>query len=177
MTVAYQRLDLPNDVNVLGHFSAHSMTIPANTVRGSDVSATPADAIPASKLQHSFVKTYAQESTAVAAVERKVLHVVRGATATLRDFGVGSITVATGTGNAVFDLYRVRAGVLTTLLSGTITLDSGNAVGVLEPASGFADQALIAGDWVEFRVVSSAVGSGTKPVGVVAQVAIDEDYA
>src|SRR4051812_34933987 len=106
MTIAYQRMDMPNDINVLGNLSARSMTIPDNTVRGSNFSSTPADALPVSKQQLNVLKTYSQESTAVALVERRVMHVVRGATATLRDFAVGCLTLATGTGSATFDLYR-----------------------------------------------------------------------
>jgi hypothetical protein len=93
---------------------------------------------------------------------------VKGATATLVAFGAGSVSVASGGGNAVIDLLKNG----TTILTGTITLDSSNVAYVLEDAAGFTTTSLVAGDVLEFKLTSA---TATKPKGVFCRLTIRED--
>jgi hypothetical protein len=159
---------IEGDTHVAGTLTAQSLVPSSGSVTNTAVSATAA--IVATKLQQQRVVTYSQESTTDATVERKVIHVVNGATGTVVSFKAGSVSVASGGGNAVIDLLKNG----TTILSATITLDNVNTVYVVESASGFTSTSLVVGDVLEFKITSVA---STKPKGVFCQLVLTEDPA
>jgi hypothetical protein len=82
-------MTISGDVFVAGTVTPTGLTLPASSVTDSAVVA--AAKIQATKLQHQYQKQFAQESATNAAVEGRVVHVVRGATATIADFRAGNI--------------------------------------------------------------------------------------
>lgn len=157
---------IEGDIHFTGTVTAGSLIPSSGTVTNAAVSGSAG--IVATKLQQQRVVTYSQESTTDAAVERKVIHVVNGATGTVVSFKAGSVTAAVSSGNAVVDLLKNG----TTILSSPITLDNVNTTYVLESASGFASTSLVVGDVLEFKITSVA---STKPKGVFCQLVLTED--
>lgn len=151
-----------------GNLSARSMSMPAGTVTDAGVNA--AAAVQATKLLHQYEVVYSQDSSTDATVERRVIHIVKGATATLAEFAAGSVSLASAGGNAVVDLLKNGS----TVLTGTITLDSTNTVYVLETAPGYTSTSLVAGDVLEFKLTSAAA---TKPKGVFCRLTIQNEAA
>lgn len=159
---------IEGDTYVAGTLTAQSLQPSAGSVVNATVSVSAA--IVATKLQQQRVVVYSQDSTTDATVERKVIHIVNGATATLVSFKAGSTAIASGGGNAVVDLLKNGSSIL----SSAITLDNTNTARVLEEASGYSSTSLVAGDVLEFKLTSAA---STKPTGVFCQLVITEDPA
>jgi hypothetical protein len=160
---------LNSDLFVNGNLSAKTMTVPAGAVLDAGVGTGGAGAnIQAIKLQHQYDITYSQDSTTSATVERRVCHVAKGGNGTIVDFRVGAVVAAAAAGNCVFDLLKNG----TTVLSGTITIDSTNLAYTTKQPSGYTSTSYVAGDVFEFKVTSSAV---TKPTGVFLQLILRED--
>lgn len=134
---------------------------------------SPANAIATSKLRHRTIITlpFNLSSTANAAAIIIPAHVVKGTTGEIVAYGVGSVTKATNDATAVFDLLKNGS----TILSGTITLDSANTNRVIEAAPGFSATTLVAGDLLEAKCTSATAGSGAVPVGAFFCLEIDED--
>jgi hypothetical protein len=80
-----------------------------------------------------------------------------------------SIGVAAGAATVVIDLKKNG----TTILSGTITLDSGNTLRVLE-AGALATPTYAAGDHFEAAITATA-GGGTLPTGLLVELILDEN--
>lgn len=164
MAVGSSRVE--GNLHVAGSLTAESMTLASGAVTDGSVQA--AANVAASKLEHQYNLTVplCDHATAAAAV-RKVAHVVYGATGSVVAFGAGCTVLAAGGGNAVVDLKKNG----TTILSSTITLDTGNTVNVLEDAAGFTSTSLVAGDVLEVSIESVAA---TEPKGVFAHLVIRE---
>jgi hypothetical protein len=126
--------------------------------------------VAASKLEHQYEPVYRQESGTTAATGRQVLHVVKGATGTIMDFRVGAVTAAIGGATATFDLKKNGS----TILTGTIGLDSSTAAFALKTPAGYTSTALVAGDVLEVHVTAVAAGGGTLAVGLFAQLVLRE---
>lgn len=156
---------IEGDVYVNGNLSTRTFTLPSAVV--ADVNVASLAAIDSAKLQQQRNVTYSQDSTTNANVERKVIHIVRGATGTVLKFSAGSVTIAAAAGNAVIDLLKNG----TTILTAPITLDSANTNYLLEDAPGFTSTALVAGDVLEFKLTSAAA---TQPKGVFCRLVITE---
>lgn len=157
--------NIQGNVNITGHLSAGSMTVPANTVLDDNVRSD-AD-IEATKLQHQHQITRALSPHATAAsTKREVLHSVYGATGTITSFSVGATVAPTGGDSVVVDLLKNG----TTVLSGTVTLDSGNSNFVPEDGT-VSVTSLVAGDVLEVNVSSV---SGTTCKGLYARLVVRE---
>lgn len=148
---------IDGDTYISGTLTAQSLVPSAGSVR--DASVASDAAIGGEKLEHDVFASYSQDSTTDATVERRCIHQVQGATATIISFNVWCVTLASGAGNAVVDLLKNG----TTILSSTITLNDTNTVYVGEEPSGFTSTSLVAGDVLEFKLTSAAA---TKPKGV-----------
>lgn len=109
---------LPTDLYVQGNIGAASLSVPVNAIRDAQVSAG-AD-IAAGKLQHAHRAILAQGSATTVAAQTQVIHVVSGATATLRISEAGAVVPAVGTDTATIDIQKNG----TTVLSSVITLTS-----------------------------------------------------
>lgn len=161
---------IPTDLAVLGNLSAKTVSFPPSSIAPKTLGGGVGNYQPASVMQQQYQEGYSQVSTANAATDRKVVHVVRGLTATLLDFVVGAVQACTGTGNAVFDLLKNGVSILT----GTITLGSGTAAFATVNGT-LASTALVAGDVLEVKVVSVTAGSGALAQGLFARLALNED--
>ena len=127
--------------------------------------------ITATKLEHQHRAVYEQESDTTSAAETRVVHVVHGATGTLKAFKAGSITVCTSDATITVDLLKNGVSVL----SAAIVLDSGNSVRVVE-AGTISGPSVVAGDVLEVDVAVSA-GGGTIGKGAFAFLDLHEDAA
>lgn len=160
---------IEGNLHVNGQLSAVTMPLATGAVSRNDQVATTGDPIDATKLEHRHTITVPLSDHATdSAVVRKVAHVVQGATADIVSFEAGVTVAATSTGVCAVDL-KVNGS---TVLTGTITLDSGNAAFSQEAAPGFTDTTLVAGDVVEISIESTS--GSNKPKGVHATVVIDE---
>lgn len=158
---------LTTDLYINGSFGCKSFTPPAASVPKSAI--PPAAGIEASKLEHRYQKTYGQPGGAVSFTERKVVHVVYGATATILAFRAGVRTVNTGAATVTFDLYKNGASILT----GVTTTNSGTAAYAIV-AGVLASTALVQGDVLEIVIVATAGGGGIGN-GAFADLVINED--
>jgi hypothetical protein len=157
-----------NDLLVVGNISAKGLTLTTASI--TDAMVVAAAGLQASKLQHQYTQVYAQPGANNAGVERKVIHVVRGATATVLEFKVGARVAATGNATATIDCYRNGA----TILTGTITLDSTTAAYILK-AGTLAAFSPVAGDVFETVVTAVNPGTGTLAQGLFAYLTVRED--
>lgn len=156
------------DLFVNGTFYASTMVLASSSVTDTTVQA--AANIAASKLEHQYEITYAQESATDAAAGAWAVHVVKGTTGAIVDFRVGVVVAAAVAGNVIIDLLKNGSSIL----SSTITLDSGDAAYSLTQPAGYSSTALAAGDVLEVKIVSAAA---TKPKGVFAQLVVTEKAA
>ncbi len=155
------------DFYVGGTLYASAMDIPAGTLVNADVAA--AAAVAASKCQQYPTKTYGQAGTAVAA--SVIMHVVRGATGTIKEFVAGNITANAGASTVTLDLLKNGVSVLNTV----VTLN--NATGNRSVEEGNIDTtALVAGDVLEVVVALNQSGTDALAIGVAAELRIDESY-
>lgn len=143
--------------------------LPIETVTNANVSTSVADAIGAAKLVHQHRAVYAQESGTTAADEERVVHVAVGA-GTVLGINVGAVVANIGASTVTVDLHK--NGV--TVLTGLITLDSGNAAYTLEP--GVIDTAAFAADSVLEIIIDATVGGGTLATGLFVAVDLSEAF-
>jgi hypothetical protein len=161
---------LVTNLHVQGHFSAYSMSLPTSSVTDDKVSAS-AD-ISASKLEHQHQLVLAQAHGVAASDERRVIHVVKGATGTVVSFRAGVVVANIGNSTITVDLRKNG----TTILTSVITLDSTNVIYVPESAAGFTSTALVANDVLEV-IFDATVGTGTLGQGAFADLVLREDAA
>jgi hypothetical protein len=155
-------------VYVNGALTSKTFTPPAGSVSNSHVAAS-AD-IDATKLEHQHVRSYAQEGSTLAATERRVLHVVRGATGTVVEF-LATLRVA-AIGDSTVTVNLLKNG--TTILTANISLDSGDAAYSISSAAGYTSTSLVQGDVLEVSITATA-GTGTLPKGITAELVVRED--
>lgn len=151
------------------HFASATftdITLPDASVGNSTILA--GAGIEAEKLEHHHSITGNQPNTA-ATTETRVIHNVFGATGDTLAFEAGSIVAATG--NATVTLDVLKNG--TTILTGVITLDSGNTARVSEAGS-ISVTALVDGDVLEVVIVAT-IGSGALPTGLFYNLRLNED--
>lgn len=159
---------LEGDVHINGTLSAKTFNPPDSTITRDAQIGTTSDPIAATKMDHRHTITIPLSDHATdSAVIRKVVHVVKGATATIQSFVAGVTVAATATGECDVDL-KVNG---TTVLSADIKLDSGNAA-FSQEAGTITDPDLVVGDVVEISI--DATSGANKPKGVHATVVIDE---
>lgn len=157
---------LRGDYHVDGKFSAKEMILSDGAV-DDDAVGGGAD-IAAAKLEHRFQPVYAQPGGSASAAERKAVHVVHGATATLNGVQAGSRTACTGNATITIDVQKNGVSVLTS----TFVLDSANTAYVTE-AGTVSGGDLVQDDVIEVVVTVNA-GSGTLGNGVFVALQIDE---
>lgn len=163
---------LQGDYYINGNLATKTFTPPSGSIENSHIEA--AAGIDASKLEHRFRVGHAQAHGSAAAAERRVIHVVRGATATINSMRAGVVVIAVGDSTVSVNLYKNGSSILT---GGTpITLSSADAAFALDSPGGFTSTALVQGDVLEVVQTVSA-GTGTLPQGVFSVVELDEDAA
>ncbi len=125
--------------------------------------------LPYSQLQQIRNVIYQQLSATDVAAETKQVYRVYGATGTILAIGASIVTVPSVDRAAVVDVKKNG----TTVLSASITLDSGNTTRVSE-AGTLSVVSLAAGDILEV-FVTVAGSSGTHPQGLLVNIALKED--
>lgn len=161
---------IQQDTYFANNLACKTFTPPSGCITNASV--VGAAGIAASKLQHRFRKGHAQVHGSAATAERRVIHVVRGATATINSLRAGVVVAAVGDSTATINLYKNGS----TILSGTISITSADTAYALDSPSGFTSTSLVVGDVLEIVQTISA-GTGTLPQGVFSVLEIDEDAA
>lgn len=161
---------IPNDMYVDGNLSSKTFNPASGSITNASVQALAG--IAASKLQHRYRPGHAQVHGSAATAERRVIHVVRGATATINSMRAGVVVAAIGDSTASVNLYKNGSSILS---GGTpITLSSADTAYALDSPGGFTSTSLVVGDVLEIVQTISA-GTGTLPQGVFSTLDIDED--
>ena len=155
---------IEGDLHITGALTMGELGIPDSTITNADVEAD-AD-IDASKLEHSHRGLHTQNGTAVAATE--VMHVVYGATGTIKAVKAGSVVAATGNATMTVDVKKNG----TTVLSAPIVLDSTNTAYIVEAGMPTVTT-LVAGD-VLTAVVTVDAGTGALGTGLFVEAEIWE---
>lgn len=157
---------IEGDVRVTGNISCSTLTIPAGAVRNASIEEVAG--IEATKLEHKYEPVFAQPNT-TATAETRAVHLVHGASGQVLAFKAGCIAKCVGDSTITVDLKKNGSSMLT----GVITLDSGdtNRVAVAGTISGAGTLAV--GDLLEITVAVTA-GTGTLGTGVFASVELTE---
>jgi hypothetical protein len=158
---------IPTDLYVAGGLSAKSFTPPAGSI--TDAAVQTAAGIQASKLDHQYQPIYQQESSTNAVSERRVVHAVKGATATVVAFDAGAVVPLTGNDTCTIDLWKNGASILTA----PIALANTDTARQIKNGS-LSSTSAVAGDVFEVRVVYTH-NTGTAPQGVFARLTLQED--
>jgi hypothetical protein len=124
-------------------------------------------AIDPDKQQHKHRKSYGQSGTVATATVP--IHVVNGATATVISIKAGTIAICAGAATITIDLKKNG----TSILTGVITLDSGNTARVVEAGVLTAGATAAVNNFFELVIVATA-GGGTVGTGLLVEFEIDE---
>lgn len=140
-----------------------------NVVFGAGVNIPVGAGVAAGAMDHQHRIHYG--ATGTAATATVPIFECRGATGTIRQIRAGSIVANIGAATVTIDLKKNG----TTVLSGVITLDSGNTARISEGGT-LSVTSLVVGDLLEI-VVTATAGGGTLATGLWVDVTVDEDYA
>jgi len=158
---------IPNDMVVQGVLTPQGFNPPAACIPNAAITGP----IQASNLRQQYVKGFAQTKGAGAAVaQRQIVHVVRGATATLTFLRAVLQQANVGGATVTVDLYKNGSSIL----SATMTITNATAAYTVVSTSAFTSTALVAGDVLEI-VVTVATGGGTLGQGLQVDVEFNED--
>ena len=155
---------IESDLLVSGNVACNTLNVTSASITNAMVSATAA--IEATKVVHQFpVYMDIDVFTAITAKDR-VVHIVRGATATVIGFECAIVVAAVGVWTATVDLKKgnVASG-FTTILSAVITLTSATVIRTATAAT-IASPNLLDGDILYVDVEITNAG-GTAATGLV----------
>lgn len=159
------------DYRHLGFHRFDNVVLPANSVGDNQFDAD--DPLSTTNQRHQHRGRLTQAHGTAATDERRVVHVARAA-GTVTGVQAGAVVAATGDSTVTVDVLKNG----TTVLTGVITLDSGDAayaeVSGTVVTTGAEDYA--AGDVFEV-VINATVGTGVLSQGVYADVVFDEGPA
>lgn len=161
---------IPNDVHIGGRITAQSMTVPASTISDSQVASDAA--IQATKVVQEIVAPYAQEATANAAAEERVIFIARNA-GTVAAVECGHVTkpdTALAAGRSAIVNVKKNG---TTILSATVELDNADNNLTAVPAT-ISTPTYADGDIFTVAITLGAGTSGTHCKGVFANVRFRE---
>ncbi len=157
---------IEGDLFVVGRILAGSITLPADAV--TDASIIAAANIAASKVERRIAKTYAQTFTDDVVADRKIIHRVYGATATIVGFVAGITTVFGAASTCIVDLLKNGSSIL----SATIQLSNSYTAFQLVSPAGYTSTSLAAGDVLEVQV--KTISGSNLGKGLFADLVIDE---
>lgn len=158
---------IPGDCVIGGTLYVASFVPSAGSIRNAGIASDAA--IVATKLEHQFALTYGTSGTAASATIP--IHCAYGATGDVISIKAGSVAIAVGAATVTVDLRKNGS----TILTGVITLDTGNTAYVGE-AGTILTAPYVAGDTFTLVVVATA-GGGTLPTGLFVTVILREDAA
>lgn len=159
-------MTVDGDMHVQGKVTCNGIVLPADSV--GDAAIPTGANVQAAKLEQRPKITYSQESATTAVAETRVIHVVHGATGTLRAFRAGSVVANIGGATITVDLKKNGSSILTL----PITLDNTKTARQIVTAA-IASAGLVVNDVLEISIAVSA-GGGTIGKGVFAEVVLDE---
>ena len=163
------------DVIIRGALSVTgSVNIPAASIRNADIS--PTAAIAASKIvRHQSIDVQIFGSTETIVDNTRLLHIMQGATGTLRKIQACCVTPTTGSDRTVtVDLRKNNAGDDASMMSTKPTLGSTSSPYVPETGV-FSATDVVVGD-VLYLVTTVAGSSGIQAKGLLVTLALEEDY-
>lgn len=162
------------NLQVSGTIYAGGWTVPAGAINNAAIAA--AAAIDASKVQQQYVLTHTQKTGTDVTAQTHILHIARAA-GTLLDVDVVADTVPTGNGvdkTVTVDIKKSTAGgAFSTLLTGTIQIDSADTDKTPIVGTPVATPTYIAGDLIE-SVVTVAGSVGTQAQGLCVRIILNE---
>jgi len=161
---------IQGNLYVNGNMACKTFTPPAGSVGDS---AIPSGAnLDADKLQHRWRPELTQLHGTAATAERRIVHTVKGATATIKSMLTTLSVIASGDRTVTIDLYKNGSSILTA----PYVINSSNAAYSEESPLGFTSTSLVQGDKLE--IVQALGGStGNYPQGVSTVLDVDEDAA
>jgi hypothetical protein len=157
------------DLHVAGALTARELQIPDGSLHDDGVAA--AANIAASKLEHQWVKTFAQGSAVTAVDATQPIHVVHGTTGAVVAIEAGCVVACIGDSTVAIDLLLNGVSILTA----PISIDSGDAA-YAKVGGAIDDGTLADGDVLEVDV-DATVGTGTLGTGLFVAVTITEKAA
>lgn len=155
---------IDQDMHVGGTLTARVFNPPASCI--TDAAIISGAGIETSKMDHRHRKQYSISGTAASVTIP--IHIARAA-GSVTSIEAGSIAIAVGAATVTIDLKKNG----TTILTGVITLDSGNTARILE-AGTITGGTYVDGDFFELVIVATA-GGGTIPTGLIVDVEFDEE--
>lgn len=173
MSASLPNQNMPVNLNVSGQLSCATFAPPDECI-DDDAVETGAN-IDASKLEHRHSLNYAQDpSGAVAAATQDIIYITAtngGVINSINAFITG--TLPTGDGTVTVDLKKsTEFGAFASVLTGVITLDSGNVLRVPE-AGLFSSNTLQFGDILQL-VIAQGKSTGNQAKGLLVNLSIDE---
>jgi len=157
---------IEGDTYFNGNVGSSSMTLPSGTVTNNSIIALAG--IQAEKLEHQHKIVYAQGSAVTAADARNPVFVVTGLTADIISIKAGSVAANVGDSTVAVDILKNG----TTVLSGPISLDSGDAA--YDLVSGTISVATLAQDDVLEVNIDATIGTGTLALGLFVIITLHE---
>lgn len=154
------------DLHVAGSLSAQTLVPSAGCV--TDASVLAATNVAASKLEQQKHVHFSQVHGSAATTERRVVYIVRGATATIQEARFGVTVACIGAATITIDVYKNGSSIL----SSTVVLDNTNTAYTEENAT-FSSTSLVADDVLEL-VITAAAGGGTLGQGLYGQIVLRE---
>lgn len=159
---------LTENLHVEGHISCRTMAIPSGTVDNDDIAGSAGIAY--TKAQQKETHHVTQAHGTAATTERRVIHTVKGATATIVGFRCGVVVACVGAATISIRLKKNGTNVDTAAL----VIDNTNAAFAFESAAGFTSTALVANDVLEVDITAAA-GGGTLGQGLFCELITSED--
>jgi hypothetical protein len=160
---------IDSDLTVRGTLVPSTLVMPNNSITNSSQFLAGLN-LDADKTEQRVYPSHAQPNTA-ATSETRAIYVARRS-GTLNEVIAGSIAKAVGDSTVTVDVKKNG----TTVLTGVITLDSGNTNRVVESGAIAGAATFVVGDWFEV-VITAVAGTGTLPTGVFAQLELDQNGA
>lgn len=153
-----------NVVHTGEHVFQGPVTLPASVISDNQVASSAS--IDTAKVKHRHSKHYGQNGTASSVTIP--IHIARAAGSVVA-IEAGSIVANIGAATVTIDLKKNGSSILT----GVITLDSGNTARVLE-AGTISSASYVDGDFFELVIVATA-GGGTLATGLGVEVTFNEN--
>ena len=169
MGLLTEDLELRGDVTITGNLYP-----PQSSIKNAHISGDTSDRIAAAKVVHQYTldEELAEQATTVTAVER-LIHIVRGATATLEAVEAIVVTAPTGDYTVTVDLQKsTGGGAFATVLSATMQFSS-SSTALTPVVASLSSTSLVDGDVLKLVVTVSGT-TGAQAKGLLASVTITE---
>jgi len=158
---------IPGNLVVGGRFQCSSYSAPSESITTTNFSSAIGDRLEATKQVHQHQVQYNQKHGTAVVTERKPVHIAKG-TGSIVEVEAALVVACIGDSTIVVNLYKNGS----TVLSGTISFDSGDAAFAKLLAT-VSSASYVDGDVFEV-VVTATVGTGTLGQGLIVNVTLRE---